>query len=415
MTHWFFLSYARDNLDGGYLEKFFDELNSTIRHMTTPSESKDGFLDVRNVKLGEDWSDALGAALQNSRVFVSVYSPAYFVKENCGREWQIFSERLAAYSATLPPHAKRPALMMPVLWLPESDWPSPLPEAASAVQYKHSDFGEVYARVGLWQLIKNKKYHTHYLSFLDSFAKKLLTAARDHSLPPHQHPPPFKYAKNAFYRPVAEASNPTEEAVKGGSRHVQFVFVAGRRQELQRLRAKVEPYGEEGGYDWQPFRPESTDEVGLIAQDVVTQEKMYFGVVPLDHNAIGRIEEAEHQNRIVAIIVDTWTLCLKPYDTFMAEYDKRNFVNCAVLIPWNNGDDETEVNRPALTNKLWGTFQRHAVKPDPSCFRDSIFSLEEFKRELRVTLNRTRARIDDKAEVVKKAESVEVIPLPRIM
>ena len=414
MNHWFFLSYARENLDN-YLHKFYRDLNKTIRDWTEPVEGKDGFFDTRDIAVGNNWPDALMTALQNCRAFVSLYSPAYFTKEFCGKEWQIFSSRQAAYSADLSAHTRRPSLIMPVLWVPEAQLPSSLPDTVSAVQFKHSEFGEEYARKGLRQLMTLSKNRDHYREFLARFAARLIQEARTHQLPPDPRPEPINEVESAFRRWTPEAARSAGEGVSQGPRVVQFVFVAGRREELRTVREKLDPYGDEGGFDWQPFCPEVTDEIGIIAQEVASREKLHYGFVQLDANIIKRIADAECQNKIVAIIVDTWTLCLMPYQTFMAEYDSRNFVNCAVLIPWNNRDDETEFNRSVLTNKMWGTFPRHAVKPDPTCFLDSICSLDEFKRELSAVLNKARARITEKAEVMKKAESGQIIGKPRII
>jgi FxsC-like protein len=414
MSHWFFLSYARDNSDK-YLEKFYRDLNNKMRSLTPPGEGEEGFFDVDTIELGQQWPDALTSALQKCRVFVSLYSPAYFTREKCGQEWQVFSDRQAAYIAELPAHASRPSLIMPILWVPEARLPSPLPDAVLAVQYKHNDFGEVYAREGLQQLMKISKYRDLYQEFLASFASKVIQAARAHTVPPLPQLPPINEIKNAFRRRGNQAVKFAGEAASAGPRFVQFVFVAGRRDELQVLRTKLDPYGEEGGFDWQPFFPEFTDEVGIIAQEVAWREKLHYGFVRPDDNIINRIEDAECQNKIVAIIVDTWTLCLSPYNTFLREYDGRNFLNCAVLVPWNNRDDETEINRSRLVNKMWGTFHRHAVKPDPNCFLDSISSLDELKKALSTALNKARARITEKAEVMRKAESGQIISKPRIM
>jgi FxsC-like protein len=414
MSHWFFLSYARDNSDK-YLEKFYRDLDNKIRSLTPPGEGEEGFFDVGIIELGTQWPDVLTAALQKCRTFVSLYSPAYFTREKCGQEWQIFSERQAAYSAELPAHASRPSLLMPILWVPEARLPSPLPDAVSAVQYKHSDFGEVYAREGLQQLMKLSKHRDRYHEFLASFANKLIQAARTHTLPPLPQLPPINEIKNAFHRRGAQAVKLAGEAANVGPRFVQFVFVAGRRDELRAVREKLDPYGEEGGFDWQPFLPEFTDEIGIMAQEVAWREKLHYGFVQLDNDITKRLDEAECQNKIVAIVVDTWTLCLPRYSNFMNEYDRRNFVHCVVLIPWNSRDDETEINRSILVNKMWGTFPHHAVKPDPNCFLDSISSPDELKKGLSVALNKARARITEKAEVMKKAESGQVIGKPRIM
>lgn len=414
MSHWFFLSYARENYNQ-YLLDFFKDLNKMISDLAIPGEGEDGFIDVGNIELGNRWPDELTAALQSCRAFVSLYSPAYFTKEYCGKEWQVFNSRQAAYSATCPEQASRPSLILPVLWVREALLPAPLPDAVTTVQYKHSDFGELYARVGLKQLITVSRYRDDYLEFLAKFADKLIQAARATPLPRCPHLPPIEEIKSAFPLRMAEVVKPAGEYLNKGPRSVQCVFVAGRRDELQEVRKKLDHYGEEGGYDWQPYSPESTDEVWITAHEVALGEKLRPELVQLDDNLFERLDEAQDNNKLVAIFIDTWTLCLRQYSTFMNKYDRRNYVNCVVLIAWNSRDDETEVNRPTLVNNMRGTFPNHAAKPDPNCFLDSISSHEELKKALRTGLINARARISTRTDAVKKrAESGQSISKPLI-
>jgi FxsC-like protein len=411
MSHWFFLSYARENDRDKHLSNFYRDLTNTILEFTAPGEGEDGFFDVRSVNLGGHWRDELISALQNCRTFISLYSPAYFTKDYCGKEWQFFRSRQTAYRSSLPSPNASVGLMLPVLWVPEARLPKSLPEAVSEIQHKHSDFGEVYAREGLRQLMALRKYRDHYREFLVKFANKLIQATVMHAIPPLAAPPSINEIESAFRRSDDVLS---ADAHRTGPRSVQFIFVAGRRDELREVREKLDFYGEEGGYDWQPFHPDLVDEVGIIAQEVAWREKLHYKFVQLDENIIERLDEAESQNSIVAVIVDAWTLYLSRYSAGMCAYDRRNFVNCVVLITWNGRDRETEINRSTLVNKMWGTFPRHAVKPDPNCFLDSICSPEELKNELRTALNKARARISAKTDVVKRAEGAEFIGKPSI-
>jgi FxsC-like protein len=414
MDHWFFLSYARENSDP-YLLKFYQDLNERIRDLAIPGEGENGFIDVKDIEVGKQWPDELSAALQKCRAFVSVYSPAYFTKEYCGKEWRIFNDRQAAYGADLPAHVSRPSLILPVLWIAEDRFPKPPPAAVSTVQYKHYDFGERYAQVGLRQLMAVSIYNDDYLLFLDKFAHTLVQAVRTNPLPHHPHLPPISEIESAFHGRVAEVVKPAAKCVNKGPRSVQFFFIAARRDELKGVREKLDPYDEEGGYYWQPYFPEHTDAVGHMALQAAVDGKLRPEFMGLDDLTIERLDEAEGNNQLVAIVIDTWTLCLPRYNTFMHKYDRRNFVNCVVLIAWNDRDDETEFNRLTLTANVWGTFPNHAAKPDPNCFLDSISSKEELKKALMDALIRARGRISMRTDAVKKkAESGQFIGKPLI-
>lgn len=415
MSHWFFLSYARTNNLDGYLKKFYKDLNETIRSLTTPEEGEDGFFDTQDIELGQPWREELTAALQTCRTFVSLYSPAYFTREICGQEWQIFSRRQAAYSANLPAHASRPSLILPVLWVPEASLPSPLPDVVSEVQYKHGDFGEVYAREGLRHLMAlGSKYRTHYREFLKHFADKLIKAARAHSVPPLQPPPPMDDIESAFRRRGPGPSKPTGGAANGGPGFVQFISVAGRRDELQPVREKLDPYGEQGGYDWYPYLPEVKERVGLILQWVASTEGLLVKFVPFERDIIRRIEAAEQQNNIVVIIVDTWTLRLAQYHLPMSEYDGCRLLNSAVLVCWNNRDEElTEEKRTELEDWLKATFHRNFIEHNPNSFLE-VNSHDELIKELPTLLSKARKRISERAEVMRRVGGGAIISKPII-
>ena len=410
-NYWFFLSYARLDSDP-YLKRFYKNLTSTVRRLVGDNEENIGFFDCEDIKPGDEWPITLTGALQTCRAFVPVYSPTYFTKEHCGIEWQIFRERLDAYVAASP-GTNRPPLILPVLWVPEDRLPSALPHSVSAVQYKHERFGDAYATEGLRQLMQLGKYRDKYAEFVAAFADKLIDAAKTQNLPSLKALRPLREVKSAWLSDVPVGGAPTLQR-SVGPRYVQFVFVAGRRDELRGLRQKLDHYGEEGGMDWHPFFPEVSDEVAILAQDVASMERLIYDPITLDANIIQRIEDAEQKNKIVVIIVDTWTLRLGHYHKFMREYDSRNFLNCLVLVPWNEKDDETKNAQSVLEDAVKLTFLNSALSKDPSCFLDRVNSSDELKRNLGLMLNRARMRIIEKTEVIKRAESAQLISKPII-
>lgn len=91
----------------------------------------------------------------------------------------------------------RPALILPVLWVPEDWLPKLLPSAVSEVQYKHNDFGELYAKEGLRQLMALKKHRDKYKEFLQVFADKLLRAGDSCYVPPLDNVQPYRSRREA--------------------------------------------------------------------------------------------------------------------------------------------------------------------------------------------------------------------------
>lgn len=415
-TYWFFVSYAR--LDGDeYLKKLYKELVQAVRLKVGGTPEEIGFFDTEDIALGQEWPEALSGALQTARVFVPIYTPSYFQSDYCGREWQVFEERRAAYVAAAPGHAL-PPVILPVLWVAESDLPSPLPAVASAIQHSHEDLGPEYAKEGMNLLMRVGRYRDLRREIIDHLAETIIAAAREHPLPPLASPPEIQQVTSAFVSrnrpPAANGSTGANGAspANTGPRYVQFIYVAGRRCELQPLRQRLDGYGNEGGMDWQPYVPDYPEEVAIFAQGVAAAEKLRYESVPLGPDLVERLEAAERDNKIVALIVDTWTLRLEQYHRFMREYDRRSFLNCLVLVPWNPQDEETTRSRPLLEKALQVTFLNRMTVKDPHTFHDAVHSPHELRKRLSTALNAVRMRILNTAEVKRRAESERVIAKP---
>src|ERR1700749_1115042 len=97
-VNWFFLSYARLDRetapkDQDYIKSFYEDLRRNLLQMK-PQAGEVGFFDDKGISHGSAWQPTLNQALATCRVLICVYSPAYFISEYCGKEFQIFRTRL---------------------------------------------------------------------------------------------------------------------------------------------------------------------------------------------------------------------------------------------------------------------------------------------------------------------------------
>src|SRR5437016_4661526 len=121
MNYWFFMSYARLDFNPT-VKRFYDDLADTIRRLEGGRQEDVGFFDVDKIKNGDVWTGSLAEALQTSRSFVPIYSASYFDGRFCGKEWEVFRTRIAAYPGPSPSREDHPpALILPVLWVPEEN------------------------------------------------------------------------------------------------------------------------------------------------------------------------------------------------------------------------------------------------------------------------------------------------------
>ncbi len=410
---WFFLSYARSDGDV-YFKRFRQELAEAVRVKVGGPLEAVAFVDRDSIAVGQEWPEALTSALQTSRVLVPVYSRSYFASEYCGKEWAVFRQRQeAALAAAGGAGGARPPVILPVLWVGKEDLPLPLPMVARDLQFDHGAFGDQYAGVGLRYLMLQSRHLSNRRQMIAALADRIVAAANQHTLPPLASQPMIVDVPNAFRDDPAGIEETVDLLPRPPGRYVQFIFVAGTQAELKALREQVECYGTHGAEEWQPFHPDVALAVADVALEVAGAERLWPERVSLGGDLIQRLEQAESENKVVAIIVDTWTLQLQQYHNVMREYDKRLFPNSVVLIPWNQKDSETAKELNRLKTIVKGTFLNRLLVRDTQTFMDEICSAEDLRKSLSTSLAAARARIIRAAEV-RKSLAAEPVAKPII-
>jgi FxsC-like protein len=416
MSYLFFLSYAReDNNTDGLVKKFYEDLCKDIAGKIAASPNDVGFFDGAEIEPGADWDQKLASALQQSSVFIAIYSPYYFQKRFCGKEWTVFRSRVDAYANVMPKGSEFPALMFPVLWQKEDYVLPRIPTPLGKIQYKFDDYGKAYAEQGLRVMLRNKKFRQQYDDFIPTLADKVIEAAHRHKLPALANLPSLDQVAEIFPAQAAAPAQCAQPQVAGANpRYVKFIFLAGRKQELQPFRASLDSYGESGG-EWRPWLPDPRDEVDLLVQDVVQRERLISdGVITLDDDLEKRLDEAENGNKIVVIVVDLWTLQLASYRKLMHDVvDPKQLVNCVIVVPWNPQDVEAANQRQALEDLLQATFVKRTANDSPDLLTQ-IDSATKMQDRLAAMLQVTRSKIIKRAEVLRKATGAEAIALSNI-
>ena len=193
MSPYFFFSYARKDQDP-FLDRFFEDLVSEVRRRAGLDSSEEaGFRDTRGIGLGESWPEKLLEALGNARVMVCLYTPTYFKREDCGREWALFNERLMASAETGKPTP--PPLIIPILWLPVD-----APEHLSNVQWTLPGLGTTYSQQGLYSLIRqqNSAQKDEYNKVLEMLAGTIIERAKKYPLGARKFASDYAQVASAF-------------------------------------------------------------------------------------------------------------------------------------------------------------------------------------------------------------------------
>ena len=366
MEYAFFFSYARLDANPD-LDGFYEKLSDEVRRRSGRKPDEVAFRDEEGIQLGERWDKSVGEALHHSKVFVYIASPTYYKRENCAIEWTMFQQRIASADCETP-------LMIPINW--EEAEP---PEIAKKIHYMDASFPSDYQK-GLRRLLCRLDSKDHdYLNIVEALADAIVAAAGESPLTPPDTLPSYNKVPNAFKTSIDAPSGP---------RVAHCYFIVGDRQEMEPVRSaqNLGQYGVGREEDWRPYdgwrlREESeltsgetqlVDVTAPVSQVVarIVEGKGEFKCClkalgdpeHLVENFDARLRAAERDNTVVLLFVDCWAMWLPTLAKIMQRFDEHNFINCEIVIPWNDQDNEAVRREKELVDKVDSVFSHQAVE-----------------------------------------------------
>ena len=413
MPYDFFFSYRRADF-GAPMREFFTDLGEEVRKLRGLDKHENpAFFDQESIETGDNWDAALLAALQQSRVLVPLYSPAYFRSEYCGKEWQLFQLRREAHAARQG--GPQPAVIRPVVWIPiRRDNRLTLPDnvslAVKRVQYTWGEEDSEINQQGLEQMVRLKAGHAQlYWDFVRDFAEGIKDAIEQVDLPPLAPTPALADIPSAFgiaQSTVGATPIPTQP---GFRRHVRFIFAALDPVRLGAGRDPA-PYQDTGGPDWKPFYPDLQRRIGALAAHIVSDADLDFDSdqVELTNDLAGAVRAALKEGKPVVVFVDRWSLyASQSFQDIFREFDEQNFNNCAVLLPWNPGDPELAANKDNIDQVVHDVLRFHSqYTPSSPYYCKDVGSVDELRETLRTVLNQIQAEMRRNAPVRRVAGGI---------
>ncbi|GAB3810348.1 TIR-like protein FxsC [Micromonospora zhanjiangensis] len=380
---YFFLSYARSG-DDPYVQQFYRDLCSEVRVRAGLASTEEvGFLDSHSIDIGSTWSVDLVEALSECRSFLALCSPRYFLSEPCGREWQIFDERLARHERNT---GARSNALLPVFWLP----PRRVPEAVSRRQYDNEAFSDAYRRDGLRQLMRLSRNRDEYLDMLSILADRIVENALVDPLPPVTgRTVDFEDARSAFHTPGERNARELRRISSvARSDHVDFLVVAPSRQEAGVVRRRLEFYGDTSE-DWAPYLPSLPGSLASFAREVAAKVGLTSDVLPIQRSA----EPGRAGRRIVVLLVDAWSTQLEAYRRALTRQENRGTPAATAMVPRSHEDSETHENWRWLSDGLRSVFLDRVAAGESLAYRADILTHRAFDEDLQVVLEVARNRI----------------------
>jgi FxsC-like protein len=421
----FFFSYARgDGAGDPYLNDFYDKLSNEVAIRSGIVDRKlVGFRDTSSIPLGQDWPPALANALGTAPSMVCMYSPTYFTREDCGKEWSAFSARLeAAQQANIDPMG--PPRRIPVLWHP----PKKVPAVAATPEWWTAKLGSEYEKYGLRHLAKLEKFGDAYKMAIDLIADAIFAACDAPPIPSGNlqsyanlanafamAPPPV--AAGQVPGPAGAAAGAGAGAVPAtshnGAGHIVFVIAAGRAGELDALRAATKCYGADPT-DWKPFLPPADKRIGPLLQAIAGEADLTSEFCAVDDQVVDQIRAAAKRQNIVVLVIDAWTARLQHYSQRLTAFDAEVFPHCGILVPHNDQDPDWATHLGDLELAIQASLPNRVTVLDAKAFRNGISSYDNLKLQLREVIAIVQSRIVAVADLQRRAAGAKIFVRPTI-
>jgi FxsC-like protein len=200
---------------------------------------------------------------------------------------------------------------------------------------------------------------------------------------------------------------------KLGLSHVQFVFLAGRRDEMTTWRTRHDCYGTfEDRHDWRPCFPDIDQKAGDLAHAAVlgSGKAGYEFIHPSKvAELIDLLREASARNNIVAVVVDPWSLRLGTFKEFAEKFDGEVFPSSGVIVTWNEKDHETVAQLPILRNVMAGHFRGRIARRE--YYKEEVRTPEQFREALIALFNRAQERLVEDGQI-PPVGPLDVTPQP---
>lgn len=342
---YFFLSYAHmprpvgdDATDPNlWIEQLFKDLCRSVRAMATDPPPQVGFMDS-GIRHGAEWARVLSEHLAVSKTFVPLYSPHYFLSDNCGKEWHAFCSRVRNGHAKGTGHVEQ---VIPAQWIPVPA--GQRPHAVQQIQFRPADLGATYAEHGFYPLTHIGLFRSDYDLAVYKLARKIVNVAEGEPAPPG---PALDYESlpNAF-------ADSGRQAMRG-DKPFHIVIAALCLADLPADRAR-DYYGADA-YAWNPYVPDLIEPFAQYATKVARHHghRRPQAFALLDY-ADELLRDADEQPVAPAVLlIDPWAVTQPECQRLLEAYDQMTKPWIQFVIPWNTRDAGLTENEDTLRNLL---------------------------------------------------------------
>lgn len=426
-TRCFFFSYARKDRDK-YLDRFFDDLCDRIAQMGAldREEGEVSFRDLVDIELGDDWERELAEALRSSQALVSIYTPWYFIRSYCGKEFQIFLNRQTdvRYENGI---AKNSRHIVPVLWLKKKDLDRKglPPLIARSIQYSIGQHQDDYEKLGLRRILEKKGPRGIYSDIVEALADRLLDLHMKQPLLKLQERPSLRQTPDAFQDSILPVQQSTDEEEarsqkQSGQRQsgpnvlVPFYFtsISGENNEQE---SSAYFKNERLHGNWLPFH--TTDRsISLLINEVAYNRGFdcYEPVVNLEKDSVEQdmittLRGATERNMIPLLVINPQLLASEEFRLLLRSLLDDTGWRGGVVIPIE--DNHTAQSFLSSFRKNWRVPDEHKEK---ILVQEIVGSHVDFEEELVSMLAELLRRVVRDGQVQRRAMGTGPLSKPSI-
>ena len=346
----FFFSYASEThrasvwkdwgTSGNHLEEFFEALCNHVALLTGQQVGAVGYRDQNRLTLASFWSNELVAALQRSRVLVSIISPHYLQSENCGREIEFFRRRfefVKTCGTGLQQHR-----IIPIFWIDSTTCRTHMSDLVNRfffeLQLREGGMPPSYPHTGLYRLYELGDQVARN-ALVDIVARAILRLSELPEMPDLPGVGGFTDLPSFF----VNREKQKKQSVAVGPSGTNVVYAVGTRNEaMQYCLANI------GNYDdarerWAPFAdaPGATIEFATReGLNAVGQDDVNCRNLGLPPDLDDRLREARTANSPVLIVLDRSSLKAPAIRSRLSDYDDRDYPHVGVITAAGNELDE---------------------------------------------------------------------------
>lgn len=352
------------------LQRFRENLREAVREYA-PGDTGAPLADAveSEIPLGDHWSNQLSLGLARCRSFVALYSNEYFRSEYCGKEWQVFTDRLNTDGIMRGRQTQQ--AIIPVLWQPVAA--EAVPSNARELPAPHLDAGPTYTRYGLNYLLRHMSEHRdEYEVVVSTLARRIVSIAEREPPGYAERLPDYAATRNAFGDAGPDLQRP----------RINILIAAPCAPDLPRG-AGPERYGPRPT-DWKPYLPDFDGEIALAARRLAETMGFQVAVEAFEHSAEPRADTSPTAPTL--LIIDPWATLIPLLRKRLSGFDARSHTMPWIrpVVAWNRWRPFDAVREPDLKARLENTLARcrRRYRPDSPQVLDGLETIHDFITEL---------------------------------